>query len=246
MKKDITLIISGTLIIITFIIVFAVIQLSSAQTISVTGESQIDAIPDVVTINFNIETKASTASEAQNQNNEIYNKLVSFLTIQGFSESEIKTINFNVYPEYDWNSGQQSQKGYIAQHSVKIELLTEESEKITAVIDAGIDAGALINYINFELSEELQKEKKFEAIQTATEDAKIRAESIAQGLGKNLGRIVSITDSGFNYYPWPLYERGESITNTDEAGSLAKSATMNINPSEQVVYGSVSVIYKIR
>jgi uncharacterized protein YggE len=246
MKKDKTLIISATVIVVVAMIIYAFFQINPSQTISVSGESQIEVVPDLVSVNFNIETRDSTASGAKDTNTEIYDNLVVALTAKGIEESEIKTLNFNVYPEYDWINGRRVEKGYVAQHSVKVELSTDESDKITGIIDAGVDSGALINYINFELSEALQNGKKMEATQKATEDAKIKAEAIAQGLGARLGSIVSVTDSGFNYYPWPLYERADAAT-VEEAGSAAKTvASAGITPGEQTVYGSVSVVYKIK
>lgn len=246
MKRDKTLILSGTAILIVFLIMYTIFQLNQTQTISVTGQSEVEVVPDLITINYNIETNAEIAAEAKDANSEIYNKLVLLLTEQGFKESGIKTSNYNIYPDYDWSNGKKTENGYTAQHSVKLELSTEESAKITGVIDAGVEAGALINYINFELSEALQKTKKAEATQKATEDAKIKAESIAEGLGQELGKIVSVSDAGFNYSPRGLYTKSEATIDVNEAGALAQEAVAEINPSEQIVYGSISVVYKVK
>jgi len=229
---------------ITIIIVVILILsfLSPSNTISVNGQSQVEAIPDLVTVNFNIESIADTAVEAKDKNSEIYNNLVEKLEIIGIDD--VKTSNFNVYPEYDWEDGNRVEKGYKATHFVTVELPTEESEKISEVIDAGVNAGALISYINFELSEYLQKEKKSEAIIRATEDAKDKAEAMAEGLGKKLGKIISVSDSNFDYNPWPLYSTKENVA-VAEAGAIAMDAVQSIHPDEQIVYGSVAVVYKL-
>jgi len=240
----ITSIIAGSVIFLALIIIYSIFQFMPSNTISVNGQSEIEVIPDLVTINFNIQAKADTASEAKNSVNEIYETLVEDLKKIDLSEDEIKTTNLDVRPEYEWEDGTRKELGYISNHYIKIELSTDDSEKIGEIIDAGINAEALLNYINFELSSDLEKEKKAEAIRLATEDAKIKAESMAEGLGSKLGKIVSVSDSNFGYSPYSVFEARSDLA-VAEVGSLAKEATANINPSEQIVYGNVKVVYKI-
>lgn len=241
----ITAIISVTAILITLLIIYTIFQFIPTETISVNGQSQIDVTPDLITINFNLESIEKNATEAKDANQIKYDNLISALTNLEISEEEIKTTNINIYPYYTWENGERKDQGYRATHSIQIELSTEESEKTSNIIDAGVNSGALINYINFELSKELQGETKSEATLKATEDARTKAESIAQGLGKNLGKIVSVTDSNFNYYPWPLYSRDEG-TAVAESGTLAKESVQSITPSDQTIYATVNIIYKIK
>ena len=111
------------------------------------------------------------------------------------------------------------------------------------MIDAGVDAGASIGYINFELSQEKQNEYKAQALKQAAEDAKIKAESIAEGLGKSIGSIYSISSSDFDYYPWRIYE----ATASSEAGvAEAKQAATDIQPGEKDITARVSVVFKLK
>jgi uncharacterized protein YggE len=70
---------------------------------------------------------------------------------------------------------------------------TEDFSNVGNVIDAAVDAGALVSYINFELSVERSNEYKMLVMTNASLDAKQKAEAIASGLGKTVGRLVSIT-----------------------------------------------------
>lgn len=249
MEKSIkiTTIISGSFIFIALIMAYVIFQLNPSETISTSGDAQIEVIPDLMTVNFNIQTEGKTASEAKTLNDEKYNNLVKEISLIGLDEDNIKTSSFSVNLNYEWVNGKRIEKGYLANHYLKIELMEEEFDKIGSVIDAGVNAEVLINYINFELSESLQKEKKSEATIKATEEAKEKAEAIAEGLGKKLGKIVSVSDSSFNYNPWPIYSMRDDLA-VSEAGDLAKDAVqeVSINPSEQTVYSSVSVMYRIR
>ena len=237
---------------ITLIIVSAVVLLSIfgwyafsqlipiGNTISVQGISQIKVMPDLVSVYINIETEGDTSKEANDANSEIADNIITDLIKQGFERKEIVTQSFNIYPNQVWQKNQYVIKGYKAVHQMKVEFPAQETGKIGNVIDAAVDNGASVSYINFELSLAKQNEYKAEALKQATEDAKLKAEGMAEGLGKKLGRIVSISSNNFYYQPWRVYDMVSS-GNVAEA----KSATTNIQPGEQDINAQVSVVYKI-
>ena len=213
---------------------------SPQNTITANGISSIKVTPDIVTIYIGIETKGATSSEANNKNTEIYSKLKTSLMNLGFNKEEIQTQSFNIYPNYDYSSGNARITGYAASHSLKIEITAEETEKIADIVDASLTAGASISSVNFELSMEKQNEAKAEAIKLAAEDAKLKAEALAGGVGKKLGSLVSISSSDFYYSPWNVYT-------ADSYGSTAvKEAVTSITPSEQEITASVNAVFKIK
>ena len=254
MKKEnnpivITSIIAVVVLIITLSILNTFGSFSKKDTVTIEGSSSIDAIPDLITVYFNIQTTGDTSSEAKDANNEIFESLISNLAIQGFDRSEIKTQSFNIYPNYEWVGSQRQEKGYKATHSLKLELSSEEFDKVSEVIDAGVDAGAGINYINFELSQELQNEYKAQSLELASEDAKVKAEAVAKGFDKSLGKLVSVSVSNYGYYPWNIYTsraEEEGAVSISEDAELAKQNVANIEPSEQEITARVSATYKLR
>ncbi|MDO8517303.1 MAG: SIMPL domain-containing protein [Nanoarchaeota archaeon] len=246
---QITLIVAATAIIIALMGIYVYNQqMPSSNTVSVTGESSINAVPDLVTVYFSVETEAKTSQESKDKNSEIVDKLTNNLIQWGFEKKDIVTENYNIYPDYSWVNNQQVLKGYKTVHSIKVELSADKTEKIGNVIDAGADAGALISYINFELSPMKQSEYKAQALENAGRDAKTKAAAIAKGLGKNVGSIVSITDSSFDYYPWRLYSSAEAgAGKLDSTGiESAKTAITNIQPGEKEITARISVVYKLK
>lgn len=239
---QITLIIVIAFLIVAGVATFLILQgKTPSNTVSVQGSALIKADPDLVTVYFRAETNASTAQEAKDKNAEIVNKATAALTKAGIPKEKIQTLDFNIYPEYDWIDGVQKFKGYRAVHSFKVELETAQIDKIGSVIDAGVDAGAMIDYINFELSTAKQNEYKAEALKQASQDAKTKAEAMVSGLGKQLGKLVSVSDMSFDYYPWPIYRAMEMGGSAAEA----KEAMTNITPSEKEISAQVSVVYQI-
>lgn len=216
-----------------------------SRTITVSGESNIKAVPDLVGVYFSIETNGSTSQEATAANSKIVDELKTALIKQGFSRANITTESFNVYPDYVWdkNTQTQYQKGYKAVHQLKVSMGTSDTRLVGEAVDAGVAAGAGISYINFELSIEKQNSYKAEAMKLAAQDARVKAESMAAGLDKKVGSIVSISNSDYSYRPWELYSAGSADAATNAA--MAKEASTNIQPSAQDINARVNVVYRI-
>ena len=175
-------------IILAIIVVFGINGISTTQnTVSVAGQSTVEVMPDLVSVYFSVDTKGTTSKEASDKNTDITNALIAALESNGFSREDIQTQSYSVYPEYDWNSGSQRLIDYKASHSLKVQIPANESDKIGNAVDSGINAGAGVSYINFELSQESQNKYKAEAMKLAAQDATTKAESVADGLNKKLG-----------------------------------------------------------
>lgn len=214
--------------------------------LSANGMSQIKAYPDLVVIYYNIDTNGSTAAIAGNKNAKISSDLTTALLKIGFGGDDIQTESYSLNPDYiyDYRTGKQTQVGFRAVHQVKLEVSIAHSvPRLTPIgdaIDAGINSGANINYINFELSIEKQNQYKTEALSMATADARSKAEAVASGLGRKIGRVSSVSTSDFNYMPWRAYD---AITPSN--APVAKVEATNIQPSSQDVTAQVSVVYVI-
>ena len=253
MKHDnksivITSIIAGVILIVALVALgtFSSMNPYSKNSVTVQGVSSIKAVPDLITVYYSIETKAETSSEAKQAEEEIYNELVYFLIALGFDKDEIQTQSLSVYPNYEYHNGKQTQNGYVVYHSVKLEISVNDSEKLSDVIDAGIDSGAGINYINFELTQKSQNEYKAQALELASQDAKIKADAVATGFGKKTGKLISVSVSDFGYYPWNVYSAKSEGAMTDEDVASARETAINISPSEQEISASVSATFRIK
>ncbi len=232
-----------TLIIVIGVLILALVIINSAKssytnTISVAGVATVKAFPDLVGIYFSVDTQGETANEAGDKNSEIVQNLTDSLVALGFDEEEIQTQSYNIYPEYNYDTG--IIKGYRATHSLRVEVPANKSARIGSVVDAGLDAGAGIGYINFELSQENQNKYKAEAMKLAAQDASSKAQGVAQGLGKRLGSLVSVSIDSYDYIPW--LARDFSAVPAAEA----KQAATGIVPSEQEISARVTAVFRIR
>jgi hypothetical protein len=217
---------------------------SSGNTLNAQGTAVIKAMPDRVSVYINAETNAKSAEEAKNNNSAIVENVRAALTADGFEEKSITTESFNIYPEYDWTGGKQVLKGYKASHALKVELFSDKIGEVGKVIDDAVDNGALVGYINFELSEDKQNSYKAEALRKAGEDARVKAEAMAAGVGKEIVETISIAESSFNYYPWRVYDNAGGAVSAE--AEIAKNAMTSITPGEKEVSAQVSVVFRIR
>lgn len=236
----ITLIIISAVIFLAFIGLLVYFYIRPITTITVDGKSSIEVIPDLVTVYMTIETNGSTTKEANDLNSEITNKVIEGLMKLGFKREEIQTQNFNIYPNNIWEDNKIKTEGYKAVHSIKLRMTSNDTSRISNVVDIAADNGAYLNYIDFELTPESENKYKAQALKLATEDAKTKADSIAKGVNKKVIRPVKISEASFYYYPWRAY--------TNEAGVMSaevKQSVANIQPSTREISASVNIIYSI-
>lgn len=214
--------------------------------VSATGTSVIKVEPDLVSVNVNVETRGESAQEAQEKNKEISGKLLVEIIKLGYDKDELKFVNYNVYPEYDYNysSGQQKLRGYVVSQQLVVK--TSEVRKVPEIIDTSINSGALISYINFELSEEKQNEYKKQVLEEAGKDAKEKASAIAVGVGKKIGRLVSVQSQDFGYRPIVLYDKAVAEASGKDIGEEARKSALNISPQDLEVSATIVVQYKLR
>lgn len=213
---------------------------SSGATVSAQGSSSINVEPDEVSVYLHLEGRDSSAQGAKDKEAAISDKVLTELVKLGLERKEIQFVGYNLYPDYDWSNGQQKLKGYIASEQMVIK--TKNFDLVPGIVDKGVDAGALVSSINFELSDEKQREYKAQALEEASKDARNKAESTAAGLGKKLGKLVSVNSEQFNYGPVIYYDKAIA----ESSGMSAENAARNLVPTDIDVTASVSVQYKLR
>lgn len=213
------------------------------ETISVTGNSVVKVTPDLVTVYLNVETNGSSAQIAKDENAKIVDEVITSLVKKGFAREDIETLNFNIYPWQEWENNKYVSKGYKTSHQIRIELKENKFSLVGDVIDAGADAGAMISTINFELSTSKQNEYKALALKQAGQEAKIKADAIAEGVGKRVGALVSISTNEWGYNPWNVYTSSYGGM-ADVA--MAKETATNISPSTQEISGSLTAVYRLK
>lgn len=208
--------------------------------LTVSGTSSIKVVPDLVSINFNIEGKGQTMQEAKDQSAKIYEDFKTKMIGLGFKEEELKTTNYNVYENYEWTGSRSVKNGYISSQSIVLEISLNDSKQAGDAISQGIDAGARVSYMEYKLTTESQNKYKAQAMKLAAQDAKSKAEAVAQGFGKKVGKLISTTTSEYSYAPWR--------SSMDMASGMIyeEKISLEIQPTEQEIYASITARYEMK
>lgn len=229
----------ATILIAGILVIGGYLYMVSGAEVSAQGNAEIEAIPDQASIYIMIEARNESAQAAQNQHDLIKDELLTDLIKLGLEMEDIQTSYYNVEPEYDWSDGSRKQIGFVGREQIVISV--QDFDDVASIVDAAIDSGAYVSGIHFELSQEKQNEYKALALEEAGKDARNKAQATAEGLGKSLGRLISVQSQDFNYYPRVYYEASVGSMDASEAREVAATIT----PRDVEVRASVVVKYKL-
>jgi len=208
---------------------------NSLFTVSGTGEVAI--IPDTALLTLGVSKNASSVEDAKNQVNTVINQITQDIKKLGVDVKDIKTTNFNINPNYDYASAQQTIRGYSVDANIEVKL--SPIDKANNAIDVATKDGATqVTGVQFILNDQSQKNAENQARIEAIKNAKDKAASISQAAGIHLGRIVDVQENP-DSFPRPLPMMGALKT----ADSTAAPPTQ-LNPGENKINTTVSLSYE--
>ena len=209
--------------------------LTGVRVIEVSGNSEVQAAPDLATLEIAIETHAATADHAAGLNGELAEKVRDALTSKLANKGTMWTGGYSLFPEYNEpREGKPTVTGYRAENSITVQ--TGELGLIGPLIDAAIGAGAnRISSLNYSLR--ARSNARSEAIGKAARDAQTQASALADALGVKLGPIIKASTES-EVQPVPL---------TRFAGSAAMATNVQtpITAGQVTIPATVSLTYGI-
>jgi len=214
------------------------------NTISMSAEGKVAAVPDLATISLGVLTHADTAKKAQSDNADKSNEIIEFVKSKGIDAKDITTTQLSVYPSYDYTSTPSKIKGYDANQTltVKIHGIDKSTEKIGAIIDGATSAGAnQVQGVNlsFDDPDNLRQDARKQAI----DKAKQKAQELADQAGLKLGRIVSISEGSVGY-PVPLPYAYDSLGSKAMGGGVSSAPA--IEPGSQDITATITVVFEVK
>lgn len=204
------------------------------RTITVQGNGEANAAPDIARVNVGVVTEAASAGEALATNSDAMARL--FKVLDGFkiAERDRQTSGFTVSPRYDRpgrDGGAPEIAGYrvINQVSIRVRKLND----VGALLDAVVKDGAnQIHGIGFTLDD--PRSALDQARKNAIADAKRRAELYAKALGVEVGDVLTVTELG---------SRGPAVELA--APRMAAAQAVPVAPGEQEFSASVTVVFEL-
>lgn len=205
------------------------------RTISITGEADVSAAPDMAMVSAGASNQARTVREAMEQTNRAVAATLAALKEIGIPERDVATSGISLLPtiEYAANTNRPRVTGYTATNMLTIRVA--DLGKLGDVLDRAVLAGAnQINGVSLGVTD-LSK-KLDDARRAAVDDARRRATLLLTAAGARLGRIVSVDDSGS--------ARPRPMATMDVASARMRSPTP-VATGDQQLKISVSTVWEI-
>lgn len=203
--------------------------------ISVTGDGEVSAIPDVGQFSFSIVAQGAEATAAQEASGTKINDVITYLKEQGVEEKDIKTENYTMYPKFKYeNNGclggwcppsQEIPDGFEVSQTVAVKV--RDTAKAGALI-AGVGEKGATNISGLTFTVDDESKLKAEARSKAIADAKVKAEKIAADLGVEIVRATSFYESE-GYYGAPYGYGGEMMMDAKAESFEGPSTPMGEN-----------------
>ncbi len=216
------------------------------QTISVAGEGEVVAIPDVAQFTFSIVEEADTVALAQEAVATKEGQVLDQLKEQGVDEADIKTTGYNVNPRYEFRrsictetfcppSGERELVGYEVRQSVRVKV---RDTGIAGDILANIGSTGVqsISGLSFQIDDD--DALRAEARSKAIADARAKAEKLADDLGVDLARVVNFFEQDDSYMPYRAYGMGGDM--------VMESSVPQLPTGENQIISNVNITYEIR
>lgn len=159
---------------------------ADTDTVTVTGSGTVNAVPDRAQVSAGVESRAPTAKGALAANAAAMRKVLDALRAKGGRDITTQTVS--VSTSFD-DQGQPN--GFVATNVASAETTLDGAG---VLIDAAVDAGANTVY-GPSLSRSDADELYRDALAKAVEDAKARAEVLAEAAGREVGRVTSMSEA---------------------------------------------------
>jgi len=166
--------------------------------VTVGGSGEVAAAPDRAVLSIGVIAEDKQAQEAQRQMAATLQRVIQAIRAAGVAEAKIRSTGIALNPVYAQPGTKPAPEtpritGYRALDTLRVQI--EQVERVGAVIDGAIGAGANhMGGLTFDLRDELPLRRQ--ALQSAVQDARAKAEAIAAGLNLQLGEVLEVREEG--------------------------------------------------
>lgn len=196
---------------------------ASTDSLTVSGQGVVLAVPDLAEISAGVETRAQTARAALQANAAAMERVIDALRAGG--GTDVTTQSVSLSTSFD---DQGRPNGFVASN---VASATVAFDKAGSLIDAAVAAGA--NTIYGPTPSRSDADALYrQALAKAVEDAAQRAAVLAKAAGRELGRVTTVSESGAA--PVPVFAKA------------AADASTPVVSGPQETTASVSVTYELR
>ena len=195
------------------------------DTVTTNGHGTITAVPDEAAITAGVHTQADSAADALAENSRLMNRVVAAL--KAANGADLQTQQVSLSPQMN-EQGQVT--SYAADNTVSAKAKIADAG---GLVDAAVEAGA--NTVSGPALDVSGRDALYRrALGKAVEDARAKAQALADAGGFGVGQVSSVTEQSANA-PVPVFQ-----------AAVAKGDATPIEPGTQDVTADVVVTFRIR
>lgn len=221
---------------------------ADARLITVTGEAEVNVVPDEVILTLGVETSNRQLRLAKNANDEIVKKVFAAAQGRGVAAKDIQTDYISIEPRYRDSYEQRDFVGFFVRKTVVITLrdVAKFEDLLSDVLDAGVN---YVHGIQFRTTE-LRKHRD-QARSLALQAAREKAVAMAKELGQTVGQPAAITEEQNNWWSgygawWGGSYAGAMTQNViQNAGNAPVFAEGALAPGQIRVTARVTVSFEL-
>jgi uncharacterized protein YggE len=186
------------------------------RTVSVTGQSEVAAEPDMARVSLGVDSRKPTMAEARAEVTATVDRVLALCRELKIDPKYVNATRLQVQPEYRWNEKDSKRVllGYAVTRQVDIEL--RDLEKLGTLLEKAVDAG--VNQVGDPvLDSTRRKEIERQAMTKAVEDARLNAETLATAGRRQAGHGAH-AERQRRSRVFPMY-RAKAMMAADAAGA---------------------------
>jgi hypothetical protein len=184
----------------------------------------VTARPDRAFVTIAAESRSKISAEAQKQNAAAMTAVLQKVEQAGVPKDAIRTVGYELQPEFDYANGRQTFRNYLARNTVEVRL--DDIDRVGVVIDAAASGGATtITGVRFDVRNRAALER--DALRQAVADARARADAAAAGAGASIDRVVRVEEEANYEPPRPMMRMAAQAMERD-ASTPVQPATIEI------------------
>jgi len=211
----------------------------SAPQITVTGESRLVGEPDTAVVSFGVTKSAKTVVEGQKLVSELISKVIEAVQEAGVKKEDMRTSYMSISQDWDYKKNRPS--GYSVSSTLTITV--RNVQHVGRIVDTAVASGLnRLKGVSYDVRSSKWKQK---GMREALQNARKRAEDMAKGVGRPLGRVVSVREraerqtspGGYGRWRW-----GDAVA---EAFPPREEPITRALPGQQALHTQVQVVYEL-
>jgi len=214
--------------------------MENPRTISVGGTGIVTVDPDLATITIGAQNQSKSLATAQEENSTAITTVTKVLTDSGIETKDIQTSGYTINPvtKYDDNGNYAGIIGY--QVDTVLSVTVRDITKVGTLLDAVVSAGAnQVLGVSFSVADPAKPTS--EARKAAVDDARAKADELAQASGVVVTGVLSIQETSA---PMPkAQDFGAAASAPSDSSGVARQ--VSISPGSSDLEVDVQIVFEV-